>query len=206
MALLEREEAETALAPHLNAIKEIVAGAWSDYISKYSLELRATHTRTTRANVVHDHMVERAARYAQVAIGVRIHESQKMMAMVIETNHGVIAMRLKKFGDDLRSQNQSTGQVDGFRMQLPLSGFEETHNFDAGYTINEMAQELSGVYVVCLNGSGNYWEIALTDEGIKSIVTDLFDHRQFDEGEAEIRRRKDSGEVRPFKRDTGEQE
>ena len=206
MALLERDDAETALAPHVAAIKEIVAGAWSDYQKKYSLEVRAAHTRTTRANIVHCHMIERAAKYAQIATGVRIHETQRMMTMVLDTAKGMIAMRFKKLDDDLRSQNQPTGQVDDFRMQMPLSGFEETHNFDAGYTVNEMAQELSGVYVVCLNGSGNYWEIALTDEGIQSIVTDLFDHRHFEEGEAEIRRRKDSGEVHPFKRDDSAKE
>lgn len=206
MALIERDTAEAALAGHLKPVHEIVTGAWGDYMAKYSLELRAAHTPTTRANIVHDHMVERAARYAQVCIGVRINESQRAIAMVIETDVGVFAIKLKKLDDDLRSQNLRTKQVEDFRMQEPLIGFEETHNLEAGYTVNEMAQALSGVFIVCPNGHGNYWEIALSDAGIQPIVEDLFDHRRFEEGEAEIRSRKDIGEIHPFKRDSGELE
>jgi hypothetical protein len=202
MPLIEQSEALRLLGPHLQAIRtDIVLGAWSEY-SALPDSVRITLSTVTRAGIVHDQMVYRAIRYFGGVDGVKIIDLQKLFLFIFNQR---IALRFKKFDNELLSRNQPTKQVADFRGQSQLPGIEAMHNLEAGYVLSDTEREIEKVYLVCPNMSRNYWEIEITTGEQVAIVTDLFEKKapetQKDEEEGTTFRRKKSGEVIPINRD-----
>lgn len=205
MSLITEEQAINFLEPHLGAIWEIVKGGWDDYLSLYSDTVRVTHCSTTRANIVHDHQIARASRYAQAANDVRIFDLSKLKILVID---GQFAIRFKKVDDDLRSANQPTRQVEEFRAQEQLADLPSTYNLEAGYLLNKLETEIQGIYLVCPNRKGHYWASELNGDVATQKIFDLFENQQTipDTAEEEgipVRRKKDSNIV-PLRRENDE--
>jgi len=202
MPLISQSDALRILAPHLRAIRsEIVLGAWADYQALPDTA-KITYSTITRAGAVHDHMVQRAARYFDGIDGVKVIERQKLFLFIFDQR---IALRFKKFDNEILSSNQPTKQVADFRAQTQLPGIEAPHNLEAGYVLDEAEQKVKAVHLVCPNMNRNYWEMEITDSEQVTIVTDLFEkteqETQKDEEEGTTFRRKKSGEVIPIKRD-----
>lgn len=172
MSVPTREAAEAKLRSHFPAFYEIVTEAWADY-PKYPEELRRHHNLITRAAIISCHMISRAATYAQTLAGLRIHESQQLKLLVIDN----YAIRFKKLNYKMRSSNHPTQQVLDFRGQLPLLGFDDTHNIEVGYVFDEFSQTLEGVFVVCPSADGYHWAIELARGSSASSIDTLFPHQ-----------------------------
>lgn len=206
--LIDQTEAIVRLKRHLPALREIVVGGWNDYLTGYSEAQRVVHTSTTRANIVHDHQIDRASRYCQSADGARLADLSRMKVVVLEDAGAVFAIRIKKFNEDMCSVNQPTRQVLDFRAQERLPGLPETYNLEAGYLLRRYDGGIEGAYLVCPNGPQPYWSTALDDGAANQT---LFDFRQpkspddGNDGAAEvIVRPKQGGIIVPLRRDGDE--
>jgi hypothetical protein len=202
MPLIHQSDALGIVGPHLKAIRsEIVLEAWADYLALPDVS-RITFSTITRAGIVHDHMVQRAVRYFSGVEGVKIIDLQKLFLFILDQR---VALRFKKFDNELLSRNQPRKQVADFRAQTQLPGIEAMHNLEAGYVLDEAEQQVKAVHLVCPNMNRNYWEMEITDSEPVTIVTDLFENKppetQKDEEEGTTFRRKKSGEVIPINRD-----
>jgi len=198
MALIEQHDAILILNKHLSAFYGVVGGAWQDYIS-YPIEKRIVHSPRSRASLVHDHMVYRAMKYAAMESGVQIIERSGLYLFIFG---GQIAVRFKKFDEELKTRNQPSGQVQQFKAQMQLPGVHSAHNLESGYILSADAQSLAAVHLVCPSGTGVYWDILLTSQSQTSVVQDLFANKiapqEADEG-AKIRRR-DSAKIIQIKK------
>jgi hypothetical protein len=170
MALIESGEALSLLGRHLPAFYRCVDGAWTDYMS-YPIEKRIIHSERSRASLVHDHMVDRASQYAAREEGVEIMERSGLHLFVFG---GTIAIRFKKFDEDLRTRNQPTEQVKRFKAQYSLIGVPDAHNLESGYILSPDGQSIKAIHLVCPSGTGIYWDVLLTESEQTSVVQDLF--------------------------------
>ena len=158
-------------------------------LGRYAIEKRIIHSSRSRASLVHDHMVDRAIKYAAKESGVQIIEKSGLYLFVFD---GKIAVRFKKFDEELKTRNQPSGQVEQFKAQMQLPGVQAAHNLESGYILSADAQSLAAVHLVCPSGTGVYWDILLTAQSQTSVVQDLFANKiapqEADEG-AKIKRR-----------------
>jgi hypothetical protein len=188
MALIEQQTAILILEKHFPAFFGCVDGAWRDYLS-YPIDKRVVHSSRSRASLVHDHMVDRAAKYAARESGVQIVEKSGLYLFVFG---GQIAVRFKKFGENLTTSNQPSRQVQEFKNQIQLPGVQAAHNLESGYILSADAQSLAAVHLVCPSGTGVYWDVVLTADSQTGVVQDLFakkiDSEEPNEG-AKIKRR-----------------
>ena len=188
MALIEQQNAILILDKHLSAFYGCIEGAWGDYMS-YPVEKKVVHSARSRASLVHDHMIDRAAKYAARTQEVQIVEKKGLFLFVFD---GQIAVRFKKFDEDLKTSNQPSGQVQQFKNQMQLPGVQAAHNLESGYILAADAQALGAVHLVCPSGTGVYWDILLTAQAQTGVIQDLFAKRiapdEGDEG-AKIKRR-----------------
>lgn len=170
MALVEQSQAITEIGLFMPALREIFVGSWIDYNEDYSAKVRLVHNATTRANILHDHQVARASRFA-VENGFELADFDRLKILLI----GNYAIRFKKFDELLGSSNQPTKQVKEFRNQVSLSlpGISETYNLEAGYQLTEDQTEIYKTWLIQPSGKGFKWNIELMESGVKSIVEDL---------------------------------
>ena len=179
MALIEQQEAIQILEKHFSAFYGCVDGAWQDYVS-YPIEKRVVHSPRSRASLVHDHMVDRATKYAARESEVQIIEKKGLYLFVFG---GHIAVRFKKFDEELKTSNQPSTQVQNFKNQMQLPGVPAAHNLESGYILSNDAQSLAAVHLVCPSGTGVYWDILLAAESQTGVVQDLFAKRVEDQEE-----------------------
>ncbi len=155
----------------------------------YPIEKKVVHSARSRASLVHDHIIDRTAKYAARTQEVQIVEKRGLFLFVFD---GQIAVRFKKFDEDLKTSNQPSGQVQQFKNQMQLPGVQAAHNLESGYILTADAQALSAVHLVCPSGTGVYWDILLTAQAQTGVIQDLFANRiapdEGDEG-ARIKRR-----------------
>lgn len=155
-------------------------------------------TPGTRAGIVHDYTVARAARLCSANPNARLEEIRQLYVLVLEQK---IAIRFKKLDEELHSRNQPTQQVKDFRSQLQLDGIEAPHNLEAGYVLDKLEKSIRDVHIVCPNGSGIFWDIELSDQTVTTKVADIFERRQPDEKPPEIREKRTATVTRLRKSD-----
>src|SRR5258706_3881698 len=187
MALIKEHEAIVALESHLPAFQAIIQGGWDDLLELLdkSPKARPVFCPTTRANIVHDFQIAHASEYADRAQGVRIHDIQRLKVLVVETQRGFFAIRVKKFNEQLISANALTDQVRDFKGQRQLEGLPKTFNIELGYVLNKGGLAIAQICLVSPNGpSDNYWDNDLlvggTDQHGK--VLEMFEHVKPKEG------------------------
>lgn len=196
MPLIDRDQAVAALEPHLGAIFDILHGGLSD-LHALPLEARRSFTPTTRAGMVHDFQITRAARYFSEHQDVRVHELNKLFVYDIRQT---VALRFKKFDTAFRSSNLSTGQVREFRGQVQLGGVDAPSNLEAGYVLDPLEKEIVWAGIVCPNNDGVYWQVELKDSVSVNTVTDIFDKSDSQERGTTFKPKK-TGLVIPITRD-----
>lgn len=200
MALIERDDAIEAL-PEIAEFRPIFLEAWNEWLEQPA-KFRSKMTTGARATVVHDLVVEAAAR--TLGSTTRIVDKSGLKLFVF----GQICVRFKKHDADLASRNQPTQQVKDFLGQEQLDGVPAIYNLEAGYVLDASETAVVATNLVCPNGHRNrpYWSIELQDEGYQFDVTDLFDRsRPAPQGEPEESsgsrwKSRESGIVIPFKR------
>lgn len=179
MPLIERTEAQILLNSHIHVISASISQGVSEYFSMYSDVARSRHRPTTRANIIHDHIIDNAKRRFSDPEKVRYRESHGLSLFMLDQK---FLLRFKKLTEEKVSRNQKTNQVQAFRQQQQvLDGIPSLHNIEAGYVFNELEQRIQDMYLVYPNGPGIYWDINLEDVTMPSSVVDIFSQ---DESEA----------------------
>lgn len=201
MAIVSQKVACEDLSHHLDALDEMVRGAWNDYMAMPAKYL-VTFGARSRASGVHDLLLSRAAVYAEATPGVRYFKRNLMHGLVID---GKYAIRFKKFDDENRSRNQPTTQVAEFRSQVELDGIDAAHHLEVGYVLDWLNTEIADVRLACPAGQGNAWVVSVSDGSTEAVLADLFAPSGDGGAEAEVQPatiepRKPDAQVVPFTR------
>ena len=64
MALISKSKVISDIGLFFPSLRKIVIDGWDDYVNYYSNDQKVIHCPTTRANIVHDHQVQRASIFA----------------------------------------------------------------------------------------------------------------------------------------------
>jgi hypothetical protein len=171
MPLISEKDARTALDSYLPKIYDCIHLAWKDYLM-YPDWARIDHSSTTRANIVHDHMIKRAIKSIVDDSSVKHFEWSRHHIFVFEQR---ISLRLKKLSQELMPQNIQTEQVKNLNCHELVPGIEAAAHLVAGYTLNKLETEVEDVYLVCPNNKKIYWELKLDGSEISSNVYDIFE-------------------------------
>jgi hypothetical protein len=159
------------LQPHLAGFYKIASSAWDDY-QRLPSEALVCFTSRSRASVVHDFMVSRAAGYCEQHSDVVQFEVGGMKGILVRDKY---AIRFKKLDNLGLSRNQPTLQVNQFRSQENLEGLPDVIHLELGYITDEFAIEVREIRLVYPSGKdANLWEVAISDTSIQSVVEDLF--------------------------------
>lgn len=201
MGAIAQETVIEHLRSHLTALDEMVRGAWND-LRDLPSSCQIVMSARSRASLVHDFIVERAAQYAKRTPGVRTFERQLMHGLVFD---GRYAVRFKKFDEENLSKNQPTLQVVEFRSQVELDGIDAAHHLEVGYIADALGISIADVRLACPSGRGNAWVVSISDRGVETVLADLFPLGGGDgEGQAVepagITPRKPDGQIIPFER------
>jgi hypothetical protein len=200
MPFFEREEVLAILSPHMDHLRQIVTGAWDEYMT-LPQEIRLKLRSTARAANVRDFMVDRAIKYFSQFDDVAIRELKKLWVFLINDK---VCIRFKKLTDDLESRNQPTRQVYRWKGQMALTGIDAPCNLDVGYVLDEIEQCIKGIYAVCVKAKGFHWFADLTTGSVVYDKTlDIFHDLPEEEDEVRIKR-KESALILPFVRDGDE--
>lgn len=182
MTRTSQDDVTAELATHLGALRRILVDGVEDYLSRYGEEERLIHCATTKAGIIHDHQVARAAKYAVTSSGqAKLLNFSGLRVLAI----GRCAIRFKKFDDELLSCNLQTKQIVDFRRQNPLPGMPPTVNLECGYVLDESGVSVSGTWLVQPSGRGVRWAHRLYDSSVKPVVENLFEYMNHEEEETE---------------------
>lgn len=194
MPIADQAKTSAELAQHLPHLSALVQGAWQD-VEDLPPALRLIMCTRTRASLVHDFMLKRAAEYAEQAEDVRYFQRQSMHGLVV---NGRYAIRFKKLDEESRSKNQPTQQVTEFRAQIELDGIDAAHNLEIGYVLNDFGTDIADVRLTCPSGSGNAWVMSVRDAVGSTIVSDIFAPANETIEAADIKPRQRSADVLKF--------
>lgn len=125
---------------------DILANSIDKYNIKYSSD-RQLHSKTTKANIIHDYIKSGIISLALEDNNVRIHKQKGMFTLILKNK---VIFRFKKLNSDKKSCNVTTKQVESYRNQdLAIKGTEQTIvRLDAGYLLDDFGRNLKGVYFV----------------------------------------------------------
>lgn len=172
MPLIEEKVALRYLRTHLPALHGAILGGWDDWTKHASPEMQAVVSTTARAAAVHDFQVRRAARYFETQPRCHVLDRDGLVLFIVGDR---IAIRLKKFNDQFRSENQPTKQVRDFRAQQALPGIRAAHHIEAGYKLDRFQQEIEWIGLVCPNNDGIFWQTEITAQEARTSIQDLFE-------------------------------
>ena len=170
MPLISELDAISILGDQRYDLRETMIVAWNDYLD-YAPSQRRIHGPTTRANIVHDHIKQRAReRFGDWAV-----EFNQLFVVVIDQR---LVVRFKRFHNDKTSSNIRTRQLERYRMQqeLPdlrkqLDLFGELSNLEVGYVLDRAETEIRETWLACPSGlHKNYWTREILDSIAESAT------------------------------------
>lgn len=195
MSIVSQLKAFADIKDHVPHLVDLIKKAWED-VDALSPSLKVVMTPRSRASLVHDHMLARAAMYADQTEGVRYFERQLMHGLVFE---GKYAVRFKKLDSDSLSRNQPTTQVTEFRNQMELDGIDAAHHLEVGYVTDLLGTSVQDVRITCPSGRGNAWSVSVIDSEARPVVEDIFaDVPPAEVEHADIAPRRKSADILPF--------
>lgn len=169
---LSAQAAREILKPYEREVKECIVSAWDEY---GKIPFRHKLTPRTRANVVHDFMVDNA-RKLEYRPGIRIHEINGLFIICIKDK---LFIRFKKLDEDKLSHSIQTQQTLEFLGQEELPRFPVARLI-AGYELNSLQTDLKAVTITYPSGSRNAWHYDLDSE---TTVTQVNPEAAVDETE-----------------------
>jgi len=155
--------AETLLYPHGPMLVECVKGAVNDYFSLYPASVRAFHSRRTRANIIRDHIIQRAMEaFANVPGVNRVRNATKGRYTLLSVD-GRALLRFKYLGSTKRSRNFKTPLAKAFaNNQVAIADLPtEATRFDVGYIWNDLETGIVEVLISCPKPTGYEYVISL---------------------------------------------
>jgi hypothetical protein len=160
-AIMDRQTASELLTPHLDAIRDAIAGGWSDW--HQWLQRNPTPTAPssrTRANVVYDFVTARLEQYFAEVDGVQTNRRSQYLQVAFAGHR--LVLRFKKFRDrKLRTSGIPTEQRRAVEAQeATFDGMAVTYVV-AGYLPDEAGVELDLMALACSFYTETLWSIDL---------------------------------------------
>jgi hypothetical protein len=178
--LISFDDAQTALKPYYNKIWTLINAAWNDWQQLPPSALAKASART-RASFVHDFMVARANGLVDVDGTIRSIRHRAMFTLVIESETGFIALRLKKLNEDGLSKSQPTKQVRDFQAQVTIEGIGAAHHLEVGYVLSHAEDSIRSIDMVCPSGlNAILWKAEITPNRIEGRVANILDGNDTD--------------------------
>ncbi|MDR7184574.1 hypothetical protein J2X85_001597 [Microbacterium trichothecenolyticum] len=163
--LLSEEDARTHLEPHLEAIRGCIEDGWAEWHRNVqAAPSLALTSKTSRANVVYDHISSRMEAYFDQQ---GVPTSRKRGFLTVSLADGVIEVRAKKFAHRHKLTTSGIPTYQRLAMlhqQVPLDGLAVTH-ITVGYFPDELGVGLDVVAVACSYGRELVWWIDLRADG-----------------------------------------
>jgi hypothetical protein len=125
--------------------------------------------------MVHDFMVNRALLIANPAGQMWPNNYRGMFTLGLESTHGAIALRLKKFDSDALSKNNPTQQTNDFRQQTEITGVPAKFHLEVGYILTPTQDKIQSIELVCPSGAGNHWRAEITPVAMTEIEFQLWE-------------------------------
>ncbi|MGA7438333.1 MAG: hypothetical protein WBW32_09425 [Luteibacter sp.] len=138
------EQAVERLAPYLPALHGALVEAWTTWQQQTAPTFASS--RRSRATVVHDIILTNIRRAVPSAV------EQNVRNLVMFVFDDSIAIRIKKFDDELCPKNIPTRQVLSFRRQEDIDGLPSMHHLELGYVLDHLQTQISSIHLVCPSG------------------------------------------------------
>ncbi|MBI4825348.1 MAG: hypothetical protein HY807_02860 [Nitrospirae bacterium] len=142
-------DAISFLNPYNAILYYCVMNSWTDYGKEYA-HVRHIHTPTTRANIIHSHMIHHARNFFQDIEGVNFIIRNKLFMVNI---HDTVLLRFKKLDENKISGNIKTQQTIDFLEQDLPSMPQHAKNLIVGYELNSLQTNISAITITCPKNS-----------------------------------------------------
>jgi hypothetical protein len=163
--LLSEDEARSHLEPHLEAIRTCIEDGWAEWHRNITAAPSlALGRKTTRANIVYDHISERLEQYFE---SLAIPTSRARGFLTVSLGDGIIEVRVKKFSHPSRLTTSGIPTYQRraiLHQQVALDGLTTTH-ITVGYYPDDIGLDLDVVAVACTFGRQLLWSIDLRADG-----------------------------------------
>jgi len=168
---IQQEVVHADLAPYLSALRLGVEKAVTEYHAGYDAGLRKVHSKRSAASLIHDHIVDNMAKFAEVQIGVELRVASNLWLLSFPEGY---LIRFKKVGRKMLASGHRTRQVRKFRNHQQLDGLPPAISLDLSYELNDEGK-LAAVYLICPAGTeANMWDSELRSDGARPVVVSLF--------------------------------
>lgn len=168
---IQQQAVHAELDAYLPALRAGVETAVTKYNGMYDAGLRKVHSKRSTASVIHDHIVDNMAHFAEGSDGIELRLVSNLWILSFPEGY---LIRFKKVGRSRLASGHRTGQVKRFRNHEQLEGLPKTVNLDLSYELDDEGM-LRAVYLICPAGvSANMWDSELTDDGARPVVVSLF--------------------------------
>lgn len=157
MVIISREQALVALKELFPVFRSSVHGAWGLYQKKVAGAFKLPTART-RANVVHDLIVEQLEARIRGMRGVRLSRSGDRALLSVGSN---IVVEVHKLDADLVAMRNQTGFAEILDCQQLSNGLGPVAVLTLGYTHDDLGASLRDVMVVYTLNGGMEWVIDL---------------------------------------------
>jgi hypothetical protein len=164
--ILDESEAEELLRPIASSLRASVEDAFTHYKERVAPVLPGLVTPTTRANVMHDLIVDQL----RLRWPDHVFEAGKRWLLRIASD---VVMQVKKLDEDRLPCNYPTRKAVTFARQEFLAEMPPATRLTLGYRLNDLRTELAETTVLC-QGSVHYarWYYDLQDSiaPIKQLI------------------------------------
>ena len=171
---MSRDRVLSDIRPHLPKFLEVVNGGLGVYYGSEYERVAPVHSRSSRPNIIHDHMVDRARTvFAGVPGFSPVEVPNGFFGMAFQEKY---VFEFKKINRGLYTVTRNTNQYRQFIEQEPMPALPEIFmnalHLTVGYVPNKFWTIFDGPYIVCRQGKRKYaWYIDIVEELRSPIIT-----------------------------------
>lgn len=161
------------IKPHFDWLSECIEiGGFREYQNEYASVMHI-HDKTTKANIIQDHIVNYVRMTASRYKDVSIIEQNRMFVLKINHHLGDAAIRFKKLNESLLSSNIQTQQSTDFAQQIELPFLKECVHLNVGYTVDRTGS-LYQCFVTCpINRKAIQWYYNITSANLNNSAGNI---------------------------------
>jgi hypothetical protein len=169
-----RDRTLSDIRPYLPIFLDIVNGSLGDYYGPEYVRVAPKHSRSSRPNIIRDHMVDRARTVFSSMPGFSpVEVSNGFFGRAFQENY---VFEFNKINRGLYTVTRNTNQYRQFIKQEPMPALPEIFlnalHLTVGYIPNKYWTIFDGPYIVCPNGKRRYaWYIDIVEELCSPIIT-----------------------------------
>jgi hypothetical protein len=166
--LLTLKEGEEKLQPYKNLLEECIQHGWDSWEQDYKHKHHLLSTRA-RAAIVFDEIIFHAESRFSGLPGVTFQRRHNTFLLHIGDD---VVVRFKKIGRNGKCSSIDTRQQVLFSLQMQLPGMEKGTMLHAGYTLDDLQQQVVRKLIVCQFSNRVLWTINLAAE-MGSVVENM---------------------------------